>query len=290
MLRGATVFSPQAEALLGRWQVGENVSQSTQSYDPFAYSEHAMIFLSNATRLCEDDGMSDFRVYGALYLLRHGLELMLKCWSRNPQMDEILRTVMQSGLPFADVCERLWTRAEERKKKAPILLHALCALRNHLEDGLVYPALHTVNIDDEHGERSLEYVRKHPNIDRFKFAVLWPVASSGHDLRALWTEAAPVMDDFADAAERDAREAGAAAPLAKSELDAIVDLLAAMDDGGDGLRYPSSIRGAWYSPPPILSLEAVGASAEGVRATCQAFEGARQHAYSMSTFGSPGPK
>ena len=30
-----------------------------------------MIFLSNAIRLCEDDGMSDFRVYGALYLLRY---------------------------------------------------------------------------------------------------------------------------------------------------------------------------------------------------------------------------
>jgi len=79
-------------------------------------------------------------------------------------------------------------------------------------------------------------------------------------------------------------------PISKTELAAIVDLLAAMDDGGDGLRYPSSIVGAWYSPPPALSLDSVGLSAEGVKATCQAFEDAREHSYSMSTFGSPGPK
>lgn len=290
LLPGASALSPSAEALLVRWQVGDNVSQVTQNYDPFAYSEHAMIFLSNATRLCEDDGMSDFRVYGALYLMRHGLELMLKCWVRNMQMDEILRAVMEVGLSMNAVSERLWPRADERRKKTPILLHAVCALRNYLQDKLVYPAVHATNIDAEHGERALEYLRMHPALDRFKFAPLWPVAPSGHDLRVLWSMAAPAMEEFADAAKREASESGGAQPLVKAELESVVELLGTMDDGGDGLRYPSSIRGGWYAPPPMLSLEAVGTSSEGIRATCEAFESARQHAYSMSTFGSPGPK
>jgi hypothetical protein len=290
LLRDATELSPPAEALLNRWRVGDNFSQPSPSVGPFTYSEHAMIFLSNAIRLCEDDGMSDFRVYGALYLLRHGLELMLKCWSRNVQIDEILCAIMRNGLSFDAICEQLWTQADERRKKTPILLHAVCAIRNHLQDGLRYPDVHKANIDERHANRALEYFRKNPALDRFYFAPMWPVASSGHKLPALWKESALIMDEFAEAAQRHAFEAGYPAPLTSSELEAIVELLAAMDDGGDGLRYPSSIFGAWYSEPPQLSLEALGDSAEGIKSTCQGFEDAREEAYSMSTFGSPTPK
>ena len=289
LLHDTPELSASATALLQRWQTGENFSQPSPSFGPFAYSEHAEIFLSNAVRLCEDDGMSDYRVYGALYLLRHGLELMLKCWSRNPQIDHILRTMTGPGLSFEAVCTSLWPEARERRRKAPILLHAVCAIRNNLQDGLKHPEVHTVNVDDRHANAALEYFRANSGIDRFCFVPMWPVSSSGHNLPELWLESAPVMDSFIEAAQRSAVEAGMQAPLTSSDLTVIIELLAAMDDGGDGLRYPSSIGGTWYSDPPQLSLSALAVSAEAVRETCRAFEDAREEAYSLSTFGKPNP-
>lgn len=249
-----------------------------------------MIFLNNAVRLCQDDGMSDFRVFGALYTLRHGLELMLKCMSRNVQIDGILETLMQAGISFEDACARVWAQTKERNKKRPILLHAVCVIRNYLADKLVAPECHKVNIDDTHADLALGYFRNNPDIDRFLFALHWPVASAGHDLKALWNESEPVISEFADAAKRHAFECGFPMPLPASELKSIVELLAAMDDGGESLRYPSSISGAWYFDPPRLSLQALKPLAEDLESTCKMYESAREESYNMATFGRPWPR
>jgi len=76
---------------------------------------------------------------------------------------------MTSELSFVDVCNRLWTDGKERDRKMPLLRRAVCALRNHLEDGLKRPEMYKVNIDDAHAESSLVYLRKHPKTERYKF-------------------------------------------------------------------------------------------------------------------------
>jgi len=286
----ASPLSEGGKALLERLQLGGNFSEPSPGWDAFAYSHHAEIFLNNARRLCEDDAMSDFRVYGALYTLRHGLELMLKCMSRNVQIDKILEILMRPEMTFINACASIWQSAKERRRKEPILRHAVCAIRNVLEDHIEAPRCHTSNIDDSFADRALAYFRSNPETDRFLFALHWPVASAGHDLNTLWGESEPVISAFAEAAERHAVEAGVSPPMTPPEMKSLVDMLWAMDDGGQGLRYPSSISGSWYFDPPRMSLQALGPLIYRLEETCKMYEAAREESYNESTFGRYGPR
>ena len=91
-------------------------------------------------------------------------------------------------------------------------------------------------------------------------------------------------------ARHHAEQIGFDPPLTRAELEPIVELLAALDDGGDGFRYPSSIDGSWYVALPVLSLEAVGALAWKLESTCTVFESVRDQCYEMATIGHPTPQ
>jgi hypothetical protein len=132
-------LTPNAKALLARLQSGTNTANAPANIGAFAYSVLARAFLSNAQGLCRDEGLSDFRVYGALYALRHGFELMLKCIVRNDLMDTTLRVLMTAGLSFDDVCRQLGAN----KKEKASLQHSLCVMRNVLEDRVTFPDCHT---------------------------------------------------------------------------------------------------------------------------------------------------
>jgi hypothetical protein len=280
-----SVLSPEAAALLERLRVGDNFSQPGSNYGAFAYSALAEAFLSNAIRLCDDDGMSDFRVYGALYSLRHGIELMLKCISRNETIDTILRVIARPALPFADAC----TALSLSKKEKGSLMRSLCVMRNVVEDRILHPQCHRQNIDEIYANKALEYFRQHPKTPRETFAVVWPLVRAGHDLTTLWASASPIIGSFASDARRHASEIGFETPLSQRELGALIELLASMDDGGDQFRYPSSISGEWYTDAPELSLSALRVFAQQVKSTCKVFESVREECYSLSTLRNPSP-
>jgi hypothetical protein len=281
-----TTLTLEAEALLAQLRVGGNVAQPSANVGEFAYSTLARAFLSNAHGLCADVGLSDFRVYGALYSLRHGLELMLKCIVRNDLIDETLRAMMTPGVSFEDVCNKLKLKKLERTQ----LLVAICAMRNVLEDRIIHPDCYTKNVDAPSAARALRFARQNPDIERNRFAVVWTSTAFGHDLAELWTMAKPTVDSFAGDARRHAQEIGFPAPFTSRDLDPIVKLLGALDDGGDGFRYPSSLSGAWYAALPTLSLEALGRLIKRLESTCTVFESIREHCYSMATLGRPTPQ
>ncbi|MDI3283448.1 hypothetical protein [Polyangium sp. 15x6] len=278
----------EAAALLAQLRNGDNVAEPIANIGAFAFSAHARAFLSNAIALCRNDGTSDFRVYGALYSLRHGVELMLKCIVRNDTIDQILRTLMKPGLSFEDVCSRL--SLPKVPKKDRLLMHSLCAMRNWLEDRVGHPACHQVNINAAHATRAIEYLRCNPDTPREHFAVVWTSAVQGHDLLELWNSAVPIIDSFAADARYNAQVTGYDPPLTTAELQPLIELLAALDDGGNGFRYPSSNAGAWYTSVPSLSLEALRALIERIESTCITFDAVRSECYSMATVGRPSPQ
>lgn len=285
-------LSDEAKALLTQLQVGDNIADPRSSIGAFAYSLHAQAFFSNAIALCNYDGMSDFRVYGALYSVRQALELMLKCIVRNEMIDNTLRLIMKPGQSFDDVCDDLYREDSKNGKKAKktLLMHAICMLRNVLEDQIIYPDCHKKNINLDFAERALNYLRMTPDLPREQFATAWSSSAFGHVLINLWRVAAPTIEMFASDARRHAVEIGFEPPLASLELKPIIDLLGALDDGGDGFRYPSSLSGAWYVAVPSLSLEALKALVGRLQSTCTVFRLVREYRYSMATIGQPTPQ
>ncbi len=279
-------LTSNAKSLLAKLRDGGNVANAPANIGEFAYSALARAFLSNAKMLCVDDRMSDFRVYGALYSLRHGLELMLKCIVRNDLMDTTLRALMREGIPFAEVCTELKLKGREKA----LLQQSLCTLRNVLQDRITFPDCKTKNVDLASAERALAYLRSHPSLPRNRFAVVWSVTAGGHDLAYLWEKAVPTVEMMAADANRHAQEIGYDPPCTKEALEQIVELLSALDDGGDGFRYPSALNGAWYVALPAISLDAVGELALKLEETCIIFESVRQQCYEMATVGHPTPQ
>jgi len=279
-------LTPNAQALLAELRNGANVANAPANIGEFAYSALAKAFLSNAHGLCRDDGLSDLRVYGALYSLRHGLELMLKCIVRNDVMDTTLRALMTDGISFDQVCKELSLRGRERA----VLQQSVCSIRNVLEGGLTFPDSRTKNIDAASADRAIRFLQQNPSLPRNRFGVAWTSTAFGHDLSELWAQASPTVEALAGDARRHAQEIGFEPPLTKVKLERIVELLAALDDGGDGFRYPSSLEGGWYVALPVLSLEAVGALASKLLSTCTVFETVRKRCYEMATIGHPTPQ
>jgi hypothetical protein len=283
-------LTPNAKALLAELRNGANVANPPANIGEFAYSALAQAFFSNARGLCRDDGLSDFRVYGALYSLRHGLELMLKCIVRNDLMDTTLGALMTAAPSFDDVCRRLALDAREKKRERKLLQQSLCTIRNVIEDELTFPDSRTKNIDAASADRAVRFLQKNPNLPRDRFAIAWSSTAFGHDLSDLWAQATSTVEAMAADAKSIAQEIGFPPPLAKPEIERIVELLAALDDGGDGFRYPSSLDGAWYVELPAVSLEALGALASELESTCSVFESVREHCYGMATIGHPTPQ
>ena len=281
-------LTPKAKALLAELRNGANVANPPANIGEFAYSALAQAFFSNARGLCRDDGLSDFRVYGALYSLRHGLELMLKCIVRNDLIDATLRALMTAGPSFEDVCKKLGP--EVRGKKRMQLQRSLCTIRNVIEDELSFPDSRTKNIDAASADRAVRFLQKNPELPRDRFGIAWSSTAFGHDLSELWAQARSTIDAMAVDADQIAQELGFAPPLATAEVERVVELLAALDDGGDGFRYPSSLEGDWYVALPAMSLEALGALVSKLESTCTVFESVRAHCYSMATIGRPTPQ
>ncbi len=118
----------------------------------------------------------------------------------------------------------------------------------------------------------------------------WSGSAWGHDLSQLWENAAPTIEMMAGDAQWHAQEIGYQTPIDHLELQRVVELLSALDDGGDGFRYPSSLDGAWYAALPPISLAAVGELALKLEQTCIIFESVREQCYSLATVGHPTPQ
>jgi hypothetical protein len=75
-----------------------------------AFNSHARAYLNNAAAICEDTGMSDYRIFMALYGIRHGIELWLKCVWSNERIDRALGHYHSLGVAMP---RRAWARAPQ---------------------------------------------------------------------------------------------------------------------------------------------------------------------------------
>lgn len=67
-----------------------------------ALALHAEAYLSNAAQLCHENPVHDFSVFGALYCLRHGLELWLKYVVQNNMIDRTLWAIFEDDARTLD--------------------------------------------------------------------------------------------------------------------------------------------------------------------------------------------
>src|SRR4051812_39580396 len=109
--------------------------------------------------MCRDVGMDDFRIFGALYQIRHGIELWLKCISRNVMIDRALASIFRpESSSFEEVVEATQQTSKHARQQ---LRKAVCVLRNVLEDRVVFPDCHRVRIDDHWANKALAFMREH---------------------------------------------------------------------------------------------------------------------------------
>ncbi|HKO91640.1 MAG TPA: hypothetical protein VJU61_10830 [Polyangiaceae bacterium] len=224
-----------------------------------AFTEHAIAYFHNAALLCKRIEAPDFAVFGALYCIRHGLELWLKCIVQNDIIDEVLEAIAE-GKAFEAILTA--ARCRDPGEKQERFIKAICVMRN-AEAGLEPPQV---------GE--VEVARKRlasGGISRHRLSLVWPVPLWGHDLGDLWEKAARsirlVYDDVRTLSLTEIGE-----PMLPDEVQAACELLAVLDKGGDTFRYPCSLAGEWNLQLPGWNLGQLRELAEGLDITVRAYD------------------
>jgi hypothetical protein len=277
-----------AKALLAKLQKGPNVAVPSVYVHCLAFSDHAQLYLDNAVSMCRQDGADDFRVFGVLYCLRHGLELWLKCLLRNRQIDLFLAEAFnEPGLDFEGLMSSLGFK---RKEKRPFQ-RALCTMRNVLVDGISLPDQDPTRVRQEvrWANKGLDHLRATPELQRDRFAMLCPVRLPTHSLESAWEATADLVESFSDAGRGIGQQLDVQARVSSSEFEALVALLQHYDPNGDAFRYPVSLDGNWHGDLPPLSLDALRDLAERARDTVLFFQVVRHVAYERATVSKASP-
>ncbi len=282
----------KGRSLLARLQQGPNTSESPLYHSSLAQSDYSVLFTSNASELVRATRMTDFAALGALYMIRHGLELWLKCVIANHCLDQILRVLIREGaLSFEELCSHD-VMTIGRSKKARIaniagLRRGLCVMRNTLVDGLGNPECWTKRISDYYANQALTFLRQHPSTPRQRIAIHYVPLVSDHNLEDLWTSAEPYVDGLRRGAQQHADDVGGGPPLELTRLEELVVFLHHLDPDGDALRYPFSLRGEWYAHQLRLSLEAIGTLARDLTESTRCFRDYRSDVYEHGTVDDP---
>jgi hypothetical protein len=279
----------KGRTMMARLQQGTNISEPALYYSSLAQSEYSELFTSNASDLLKGGaGMTDFAVPGALYMIRHGLELWLKCVIANHRLDDLLRTLIrEDAITFEELCVHERFRGWLTNPNVTALRRGLCVLRNNLVDGLVRPDCWTKRISDRYANLALTLLRGNPSMPRNRIDVLYVPLIGGHDLQELWKLAQHYVDGIRIGAEQHADEFGGGPPLNQDSLEQLVTFLHHIDPDGDALRYPFSLRGEWHAHELRLSLDDLGHLARDLTESTRSFTGFRSDVYTHGTMEDP---
>lgn len=277
----------EAIALLDDLQHGSSLAVPSVRLDSLAFSHHAHLYFDNAAMLCRTRAMDDFRAFGALYQLRHGLELWLKCLLRNKMIDSFLASLYKEpGSPTLEgLADLLGLGSKEQQRE---LRASLCAFRNVTIDRLPYPRCWEVRMEWRWAEKALIHLKDMGNEPRGSFAIFWRVSLPGHDLHALWKEIDAEVRDMHYSASRHGREAFDPMPSVE-RIEAICTLLHHYDKDGDAFRYPISLGGKWHHGLPSLNIEAVGRLSSELANATGSFALLRSEVYGEARLRDPWP-
>lgn len=244
---------------------------------------HAQAYFDNAAKLCTDSNAPDFAVFGALYCVRHGLELWFKGLLTNARIDRALESIF-NGARDVDAIANVIGITEKRQKEQ--LMRSLCVLRNYLQDGLTHPRCHTENMTSNHAVDAIGFIVSNPNLERFQLALCWNVATSvrpPHSLGALWSEVGGILGElFYDV--RLHHDSGEGKLWPPEDVASMVNLLHYYDPSGDAFRYPASLEGEWYTKLPGINLPKLADAAHGLAVTMVAYEYYIEEAYQHFRF------
>jgi len=277
--------------LLASLQEGTDTSEPALYRNSLAQSDYSVHFTSNANELVTAADMTDFAVPGALYMIRHGLELWLKRILANRDLDRLLKLVMQEDLRFDELCAAdIMTAGRSvrlQNANAAALRRGLCTMRNVLEDRLCYPECRQKRLETRYADRALALLRRSPSTPRLCLGTLYVPLIDGHELFRLWEEAEPYVHDLRPGAFRHAEEVGGGAPLEFGRTRELCDFLHHLDPDGDALRYPFSLSGAWHDHQLHLSVKAVGELAQELTESTRSYTGYRRDVYNHTTVSDP---
>jgi len=278
-----------AAALLHELQQGKSIAVPSVYSHSMAFSDHALLYADNAVALCRPDGMGDFRIFAALYSLRHGLELWFKCLLRNQEIDRFLAHVFRhTDQSFSEVCE---ARGLSRSERIPFQ-RSLCSLRNIFEDGMRFPDSNpwSKRMEERWANKALVLLRGRPELNRSRFALSCQVRLPGHSLAALWAEAEHLVRSFHPSGGSYDPWLDVPPPeVAPDEFAALVELLHHYDQDGDAFRYPSSLDGSWHHGLPHFGLKPLGELASRLTSTIRSVMEIRRVAYEHATISRPSP-
>ncbi len=224
-------------------------------------------------------------------MIRHGMELWLKCVISNRYLDHLLKVLIRSKLNFTELCghEVMAAGRSKRDQKAnrSLFKNALCIMRNVLLDNLAFPECRRRRLEERYADQALDYLRENPGTPRQRIGNLFVPVIGGHDLMDLWEIAECAVDGLYVGARQHERDVGDGPPLDLEHLRELCVLLHHFDPDGDALRYPFSIRGNWHTHEIRLSMSAIGKLASDLTASTMCFAGYRSDVYVHTTVEDP---
>ena len=250
---------------------GDRIAEPKNYPGVQAFGDHAQIYFNNAGTLCESGHAVDFAVFGALYCLRHGLELWLKGFAQNQVLNDVLDAIADGKTldEVVEVAQRGCSKKYHAARRDE-LIKALCVLRN-VDKGLRHPECHQVEIGEQFARERLSEGIGHES-EAFTLALAWPISMGGHDLGVLWEQTKEIVrGNYARAQSNNVMYIGGEL-LPPEKVEALCALLGAWDKDGDAFRYPCSLTGDWYFHLPSLNLRALGELASAMESTLLCYE------------------
>ncbi|MFO1077939.1 MAG: hypothetical protein U1E73_09475 [Planctomycetota bacterium] len=281
----------ECRALLQRLRSGDDIAEPAFLHNSLALSDYAIVFMRSAQELMAKSGLPDFALPGGFYMMRHGLELWLKCILVSRNMDRLLRRIVDSNDTFETLAaDTSWMAVKSKRLRSEVgesLKDALCTMRNVLVDGVVFPECRHVRQGNCDANAALAFLRSNRDTPRDRVAVLWMPPLEGHRLMELWDEAEPYVSDLRSGAEDEAESAGGGPVMTMDGLRAVYTLFNHRDQRGDALRYPASLGGKWHLFSPRWSLRETSALAGELAETIQLYKEHRSMVYRFATVGDP---
>ncbi len=148
--------------------------------------------------------MADFRIFGALYCMRHGIELWLKAILQSETLDKVIDEILGSHGTVKDIV----SAAQLHSREVQPLERALCVFRNVWVDKLEYPDSQNCNIGEGWARRAIEAIRERGYLRKHELATLWCERDKEHGLSELWKRANGLVSQMAYDVAEHAQHAG----------------------------------------------------------------------------------
>lgn len=281
-----TQFSNGAAELLTELQQGNTFAEPNVYPHSHAFNDYAVAYLNNAAALCRTGSMDDHRIFGALYCLRHGVELWLKCFQQNAILDRALEEITAADSTFDSVAAAC---GQAGRKEKEVLQAALCAVRNVVEDGITFPACWERNNSRDYAERAVKLIRSIGAQPRNRISNVWAVRISEHRILPLWARVRDWVTEMQRGAAVHARQIGFPEPLDPQRLEVICELLNALDEAGVAFRYPTTLDGKWHFGLPHMNLEKLANIIDDIGSTVVVYDSMLRNGYSIARLRSPAP-